>query len=231
MPPKTGKKTKAEEALAFLDDLDNLDAPPADAPVSAQPPSARPSTDGAAAADEPTQAGAGDAEAESALAFLEAQINQKRAPLSVPSGSSLTPRTSSPGLSKPSVAAAVAAADKSAAPAAAAGAAPAPAPINTNVATTPATSSGWGMGSLWSTATSALQSAQRAAEQARSAADEQYRKVRTEGVAGVSRQLEGLHVGGVDINKLRKDAEERIGGIVQKAGTVDLQKLRKCISL
>jgi hypothetical protein len=215
MPPKTGKKSKAEEALAFLDDLDNLDGGvPADAPAgtSATPVAAstRVSTDGG---KDEAAAAAGDAEAESALAFLEAQIAQKRAPLSKPAG---TPRTGSPAAKDAKAAAGAAAAT--------------PVPVDTanaNVPSSPAPASGWGMGSFWSTATSALQTAQRAAESARVAADEQFQKVRTEGVAGVSRQLEGLNVGHVDIGKLRKDAEERLGGIVQKAGTVDLGKLRE----
>jgi hypothetical protein len=219
MPPKTAKKTKAEEALAFLDDLDNHEGPPEDSGGAATPAETEAAANPrvSSSTDEPAEAG--DAEAD--LAFLEAQINVKRAPLSVPSGTSSTPRTGSP------------AALSSKAPAAAAAAAAAPPAsvsvptIDTNVANTP--SSGWGMGSFWNTASSALASARTAAEHARTAADEQYRKVRTEGVAGVSRQLEGLNVGGVDIGKLRKDAEERIGGIVQKAGTVDLHKLRELV--
>lgn len=75
------------------------------------------------------------------------------------------------------------------------------------------------MSSFWSSATSALQQAQRVA-------DEQYKKVRAEGVSGVTQQLENLNVGGVDLAKLRKDAEERIGGIVKNVGAVDLDKLR-----
>lgn len=199
MPPK---KTKAEEALAFLDNLDNLEAPAPTADASNDPPSARPSTDSAkapAAGDVPPP----DDEAAQALAFLEAQINQKRAPLSKPVG---TPRTASPALSS-----------GGAAPATARPAAPVqPAAPAQDAAEA---QSGWGVSSFWSSATSALQQAQRVA-------DEQYKKVRAEGVSGVTQQLENLNVGGVDLAKLRKDAEERIGGIVKNVGAVDLDKLR-----
>ncbi|TXT08752.1 hypothetical protein VHUM_02880 [Vanrija humicola] len=192
MPPK-GKKSKAEEALAFLDDLDNLEpAPGADASAPPTTGSARPSTETAAKpeAEGPPPAEA-DAEAASALAFLEAQINQKRAPLS---GAGSTPRTATPTT-----------AAKAAEPVAA--------------SPPPAATSGWGMSSLWSSASSALQSAQRVA-------DEQYKKVRAEGVAGVTGSLEHLNVGGVDISKLRKEAEERIGALAKGVGNVDLDKLR-----
>jgi len=76
-------------------------------------------------------------------------------------------------------------------------------------------SSGWGVSSFWSSATNAIQSAQKIA-------DEGYKRVRTEGVQGVTGQLEQLGVGGVDLGKLRKGAEERLGGIVKG---VDLEKL------
>ncbi|OCF31385.1 hypothetical protein I316_06990 [Kwoniella heveanensis BCC8398] len=252
MPPK-GKKTKAEEALDFLSNLDNLDAPGSDASA---PPSATSNSAGAGAANkenapsvasgvpgasgdtprasfdssrkslsasrelgQASSAGgsknanaegkAEDEEAQKALDFLQAQINQKRAPLSKPLSSS-TPRSATP------VSASVP--PPPAAPAAAANAEP-------NVPSSPPTTSGggggWGVSSFWSTATSALQSAQKVA-------DEQYRKVRTEGVSGVTNQLENLGVKGVnvpvDLNKLRKGAEERLGGIVKG---VDLEKLRQ----
>lgn len=196
MPPK-GKKSKAEEALAFLDDLDNLEpAPGADASAPPTTGSARPSTESAAKpeAEGPPQAEA-DAEAASALAFLEAQINQKRAPLSVPAGAGATPRTATPTTV-------------------------AKAADSITSSSPPAASSGWGMSSFWSSASSALQSAQRVA-------DEQYKKVRAEGVAGVTGSLEHLNVGGVDIAKLRKEAEERIGALAKGVGNVDLDKLRE----
>ncbi|WVF65670.1 hypothetical protein IAT40_000401 [Kwoniella sp. CBS 6097] len=251
MPPK-GKKTKAEEALDFLSNLDNLDAPGSDASA---PPSATSNSNIAAAASTninnaaPAGAGSGvsgdtprasfdssrkslsasrelgsagsasgtnggkkaeDEEAQKALDFLQAQINQKRAPLSKPLSSG-TPRSATP------VSASVLP------PAPVAAAAPA-ASSDPNVPSSPPTSAGgggWGVSSFWSTATSALQSAQKVA-------DEQYRKVRTEGVSGVTNQLENLGVKGVnvpvDLNKLRKGAEERLGGIVKG---VDLEKLRQ----
>ncbi|WVQ93317.1 hypothetical protein IAU59_000385 [Kwoniella sp. CBS 9459] len=250
MPPK-GKKTKAEEALDFLSNLDNLDAPGSDAsaPTSA---TSNPAAGGSApalsggagagvsgtgetprasfdstrkslsASRELGQAGssgknanststaegkAEDEEAQKALDFLQAQINQKRAPLSKPLSSG-TPRSATP------VSATVP--PPPPAPGPAAGDEP-------NVPSSPPTSAGggWGVSSFWSTATSALQSAQKVA-------DEQYRKVRTEGVSGVTNQLEHLGVKGVgvpvDLNKLRKGAEERLGGIVKG---VDLEKLRQ----
>lgn len=207
MPPK---KSKAEEALAFLDDLDNLDAPPgsADPATSATTQgSTRPSTDSATRSkDEPTEPPP-DAEAADALAFLEAQINQKRAPLSKPASS--TPRTASPQLGGPPAVNVPKPATPSPAPAAAVPSSP-----------PPAAGGGWGVSSFWSSATSAIQSAQRVA-------DEQYRKVRTEGVTGLRDQIDQLHVGGVDMGKLRKDAEERIGGLVKGVGNVDLDKLRE----
>lgn len=210
MPPK---KTKAEEALAFLDDLDNLEAPPGstDAATSATTPgSARPSTDSASRGkDEVTTEPPPDAEAADALAFLEAQINQKRGPLSKPASSS-TPRTASPQLGGSAAAATIP--KQAATP-------PAQAPAAQSTSPT-AGGGGWGVASFWSSATSAIQSAQRVA-------DEQYRKVRTEGVSGLRDQIDQLHVGGVDMAKLRKDAEERIGGIVKGVGNVDLEKLRE----
>ncbi|CAK9786819.1 hypothetical protein CC85DRAFT_288248 [Cutaneotrichosporon oleaginosum] len=200
MPPK---KSKAEEALAFLDNLDNLE--PENPETSST--SARPSTDSANRKDEPVEP-APDAEAADALAFLEAQINQKRAPLSKPSSS--TPRTASPALGAPGTTASAPKAPASPAPAAAPASDPQPA----------ASSWGWGGGSFWSSATSAIQSAQRVA-------DEQYRKVRTEGVSGIREQIDQLHVGGVDVGKLRKDAETRLGGLAKNVGNIDLDKLRQ----
>lgn len=197
--------------MAFLDNLDNLDAAaPPKAPgaesVPNDTPSARPSTDSAKppAAEATTQQQPDD-EAASALAFLEAQINQKRAPLSKPISGS--PRTGSPALSNAGTA-------TSSKPAVAGQSQPA-----ASAAADEPVSSGWGVSSFWSSATSALQSAQRAA-------DEQYKKVRAEGVAGVQHQLDNLNVAGVDLAKLRKDAEERLGGIVKGVGAVDLDKLR-----
>lgn len=208
MPPK-GKKSKAEEALAFLDDLDNLDAPPVSSePVVPDQAPARPSTD-SARKSEPTEGEpAASKEAEDALAFLESQIKQKRAPLSVGTGiGSGSSRTASPQLSGASNTAAQA---------------PAPEPEASGSGTAAAAPSGsfWGMSSsLWSSASSALQSAQRVAE-------EQYSKVKTEGVSGLRDQLDHLQVGGVDLARLRKDAEERIGAAVKGVGNVDLDKLR-----
>ena len=50
-------------------------------------------------------------------------------------------------------------------------------------------------------------------------ADEGYKRVKAESGA-----LEGMNVGGVDLGKWRKDAEERLGGLVKG---VDLDKLRE----
>lgn len=217
MPPK-GKKTKAEEALDFLSNLDNLDAPDTSNP----PPTGdtpRGSTDStrkslSASRELPSKTTskptAEDEEAESALAFLNAQINQKRAkPLS-------DSRAGTPSAAGSSTAAGAVSTPTPKSKA------PAEEPINT-VTETPApaqSSGGWGS-SFWSTATSALQSAQRVA-------DEQYQKVKSEGVNGVTGQLENLRanvksVPGVDLNKLRKGAEERLGGFVRG---VDLDKIR-----
>lgn len=203
MPPK-GKKSKAEEALAFLDDLDNLEAPPvaSETDTSAQQ-STRPSNDSARKTESAEGEPAADKEAEDALAFLESQIKQKRAPLSGTGAS----RTGSPQLSGPSSSSA----SKATAP---------EAPVPTPAPAPAASGSFWGnASSLWSSASSALQSAQRAAE-------EQYSKVRTEGVSGLRDQLDHLQVGGVDLARLRKDAEERIGAAVKGVGNVDLEKLR-----
>jgi len=139
-----------------------------------------------------------DEEAAKALAFLEAQINTKRQPLSVPQSRPATPKVS----------AAVKEQEKKVeveGPSASA-------------STTTGGGGGWGS-SWWSSASSALQSAQKIA-------DEQYQKVKTEGVGGVTGQLEHLNVKGVDLAKLRKEAEERLGGIVKN---VDLEKLRECL--
>ena len=245
MPPK-GKRTKAEEALDFLSNLDNLDetpdasaAKPSDAPATGGPKPTMPSgsgstprqstdstrpprsdTPGTSAAGTGSVAGAGveagrksveikseeDEEAAKALAYLEAQINTKRQPLTVPQSRSTTPSTNIPTKSEDT-----------------------PTNIPSASATASTSSStteqgqgqgGWGS-SWWSTATSAIQSAQKIA-------DEQYKKVKTEGVGGVTGQLEHLNVKGVDLGKLRKEAEERFGGIVKN---VDLEKLRKSLSL
>jgi hypothetical protein len=217
MPPKN-KKTKAEEALDFLSNLDNLDeAPPAAAspkettkPTSSTP---RPSTDSSRPKTDTTGTSesrksieqtnkqntdpAEDEEAAKALAFLEAQINTKRQPLSVPQSRPATPKVS----------AAVKEQEKKV-------------EIEEPAASTSTTQGGGGWGSSWwSSASSALQSAQKIA-------DEQYQKVKTEGVGGVTGQLEHLNVKGVDLAKLRKEAEERLGGIVKN---VDLEKLRESI--
>ncbi|WWC91330.1 uncharacterized protein L201_006273 [Kwoniella dendrophila CBS 6074] len=247
MPPK-GKKTKAEEALDFLSNLDNLEDAPSDEPNSvnntatasaalnpavgntASEATPRGSTDSSrkslSASREivnPTSKDDGgkyDEEAQKALDFLQAQINQKRAPLSSTTSitnkplSSSTPRSTTP-ITQPTITE------------------PTPSNIPTTVSTQPVTSSpnsgGWGVSSFWSSATSALQ-------QASKVADEQYKKVKQEGVQGVTHQLENLGVkgvnlnnvqnvvGNVDLNKLRKGAEERLGGIVKG---VDLEKLRQ----
>ncbi|WVR09152.1 hypothetical protein IAU60_006214 [Kwoniella sp. DSM 27419] len=240
MPPN-GKKTKAEEALDFLSNLDNLDAPDSANPPAPASGTGASSTAASATTSGPASAGTGetprgsvesarkslsasrdlgqagnaggakkaeDEEAQKALEFLEAQINQKRAPLSKPL-SSATSRSATPVIA--------ASTSSPAAPSA-----PTPAPTTeANVPSSPPQASGgWGVSSFWSTATSALQSAQKVA-------DEQYRKVRTEGVTGVTNQLENLGVKGVpvvDLNKIRKGAEERLGGIVKG---VDLEKLRQ----
>lgn len=211
MPPK-GKKSKAEEALDFLSNLDNLDAPPPPSEIpsiSPQPTGStpRPSTDSSHRPDltssvelllPPANAGAAqggaDDEAANALAFLEAQIAQKRSPLTAPRPPS---RVDTP-LPVP---------------------VPASASEPVNVPSSPPATSGWGVSSFWSTATTAIQSAQKMA-------DEGYKRVRTEGVQGVTGQLEnlGVGVGGVDLSRLRKGAEERLGGMVKG---VDLEKLRE----
>ena len=224
MPPK-GKKTKAEEALDFLSNLDNLDAPPTSAATSTEPPSTssqdppRPSTDSgrpksvksttdlSSSQDLGRATPAKDAatveeneEAHKALAFLEAQINTKRAPLSAPKPSA--PRASTPLTGNTSASQGGATSSTTAT---------AGSPPNEPTSAAAAAAGGWGS-SWWSTATSAIQNAQKMA-------DEGYKKVRSEGVAGVSEQLKG-----VDLNQLRKGAEERFGGMVKN---VDLEKLRE----
>jgi len=205
MPPK-GKKTKAEEALDFLSNLDNLDAPLPSSEsqtISPQPPTVnstpRPSTDTSRRPDlssstellsPPSGQGEQDEEASKALAFLEAQIAQKRSPLTAPKPTS---RATTPNPVPPAVESS---------------------PVN--VPSSP-NSSGWGVSSFWSSAATAIQSAQKMA-------DEGYKRVRMEGVQGVTGQLEQLGVGGVDLNKLRKGAEEKLGGMVKG---VDLEKLRQ----
>jgi hypothetical protein len=234
MPPKS-KKTKAEEALDFLSNLDNLDddpnstgsadTPPTSATAKAPLPTGsgstpRQSTDsarpprvdtpgdsrksGEATSSSKTNP-AEDEEAAKALAFLEAQINTKRQPLSVPqsqaqSSRPSTPSTLSTGTGVSSGKGKEIRAEEE--------------PVN--VPSGGGGGGGWGS-SWWSTATSAVQAAQKIA-------DEQYQKVKTEGVGGVAGQLEGLNVKGVDLGRLRKEAEERLGGMVKG---VDLEKLSK----
>jgi hypothetical protein len=219
MPPKS-KKTKAEEAMDFLSNLDNLDEPPAGSTTEPTSKASgatgtgstpRPSTDSSRPRTEtPTDprksseytgtpvnktGPAEDEEAAKALAFLEAQINTKRQPLTVPQSSSSRPTTPQAPVKKVEV--------------------EVEEERETNVPSATSAGGGWGS-SWWSTASSALQSAQKIA-------DEQYKKVKTEGVGGVTGQLEHLNVKGVDLAKLRKEAEERFGGIVKN---VDLEKLR-----
>lgn len=230
MPPKDNKKkTKAEEALDFLSNLDNLDEAPASTtsgPTTEAAPRAstdssrtrgKASLDLSAAPSEAARASpapkatnpAEDEEAQKALAFLEAQIKTKRAPLSAPKPAS-RPATPSAG------------------PGAGVGpnASPAP-PVEANVpsaAAAAATGGGWGVSSFWSSATSAIQSAQKIA-------DEQYKKVKTEGVGGVAGGLEGLAKSrGIDVDALKKGAGERIGGLQGYVKGVDLEKLRECPS-
>lgn len=223
MPPK-GKKTKAEEALDFLSNLDNLDESPAPVPSDTVPVptgnTPRPSSDSARPKGKSSvdlsssvtsdsnvrsvtpaaNTGAEDEEAQKALAFLEAQIKTKRAPLSAPKPSS-RPATPNVG-STPTVGPGSNVGDAS-----------------PNIPSTPQPKAGWGVGSFWSTATSAIQSAQKIA-------DEQYKKVKTEGYT-VADGLEQLKGRGVDLDKLRKGAEERLGGLQGYVKGVDLEKLLK----
>jgi len=225
MPPK-GKKTKAEEALDFLSNLDNLDEDQPSSAATTAEPVPRASTDSSRAkgktsvdlsssprpdqgrSSTPAPAPAEDEEAQKALAYLEAQIKTKRAPLSAPRGSS-RPATPSAG------------------PGAGVGPnATAPVAEASNVPSAPApaaTGGGWGVSSFWSSATSAIQSAQKIA-------DEQYKKVQTQGVQGVAAGgLEGLKGRGVDLDWVRKGAEERLGGLQGYVKNVDLEKLRTCL--
>jgi hypothetical protein len=226
MPPK-GKKTKAEEALDFLSNLDNLDDDTGSNAVTTTEAAPRTSTDSArpkgkssvdlassgtiesARGATPAQTPAEDEEAQTALDFLEAQIKTKRAPLSGPRPSS-RPATPSagPGAGVGPHAATVSAESS-----------------NANVPTAAASSGGgWGVSSFWSTATSAIQSAQKIA-------DEQYKKVQTHGVQGVAAGgLEGLKKQGVDLEWVRKGAEERLGGLQGYVKGVDLEKLRMSFS-
>ncbi|WWC64148.1 uncharacterized protein I303_106756 [Kwoniella dejecticola CBS 10117] len=251
MPPK-GKKTKAEEALDFLSNLDNLDEP---TPESTSSPNSSTAPKGTSASAVPGGVevtprgssdstrkstssntntntniktdskgeGEGDEEAQKALDFLQAQINQKSKSLSSntnkPLSRSSTP--SNPALAHAHVTSASAAGPVNAVQDPQQQQQPINVPSSTSPNTSP-NSGGWGVSSFWSSATSALQQAQKVA-------DEQYKKVRQEGVQGVTHQLENLGVKGVnvpnvDLNKLRKGAEERLGGIVKG---VDLEKLRQ----
>ncbi|WWC73210.1 uncharacterized protein I206_107176 [Kwoniella pini CBS 10737] len=227
MPPK-GKKSKAEEALDFLSNLDNLDASNEDSsttttnptstgsviPSSVNESTPRGSQDSirkstSSNRENSNQGGEGDEEAQKALDFLQAQINQKSKPLSSTTNNKPLSRSTTPSQPVPTALLS-----------------PSVEPVNVpssnvNVNTSP-NSGGWGVSSFWSSATNALQQAQKVA-------DEQYKKVRQEGVQGVTHQLENLGVKGVnvpnvDLNKLRKGAEERLGGIVKG---VDLEKLRQ----
>lgn len=80
------------------------------------------------------------------------------------------------------------------------------------------------MSSFWSSASSAIQSAQKIA-------DEQYKKVKTEGVGGVAGGLGGLEglakSRGIDVDALKKGAGERLGGLQGYVKGVDLEKLRE----
>ena len=222
MPPK-GKKTKAEEALDFLSNLDNLDDDTgANTPTTtevaprASTDSARPkgktSVDLASSGNiegvrgtTPVPAPAEDEEAQKTLDFLEAQIKTKRAPLSGPRLSRPATPSAGPGAGVgPNASTATAETISSGAPVAAA-----------------PSGGGWGVSSFWSTATSAIQSAQKIA-------DEQYKKVQTHGVQGVAAEgLEGLKKQGVDLDWVRKGAEERLGGLQGYVKGVDLEKLRE----
>ncbi|KAI9636675.1 uncharacterized protein MKK02DRAFT_25746 [Dioszegia hungarica] len=225
MPPKA-KRTKAEEAAAFLSTLDDFDVPattppppgpaePSSATASSPAPAdskrsfktgvdasiAPPSKSGSPA---PAASAEQDEEAANALAFLEEQIKTKRAPLSVPGPGSLRggpgglASTSSP-LSGPK-----------------ASVTPEP-PAPNEPSSSMSAQAGGGWGSWWSTAATAVQTAQKIA-------DEGYKKVRAEGVQG----LEGVKVAGVDLGSLKKGAEERLKGIqAMQIQGLDLDKLRQ----
>jgi hypothetical protein len=232
MPPKN-KKTKAEEALDFLSNLDNLD----DTPGASSSPADGNTTTSASGPKPPMPTGSGstprqstdssrparvdtpgdkdsrrsgeanpaeDEEAAKALAFLEAQINTKRQPLTVAQVQSQKQAR----LSRPSTPSSTLDKEKGKEEIT---------PTNVPSAAGGGGGGGWGS-SWWSTATSAVQAAQKIA-------DEQYQKVKTEGVGGVTGGLGELNVKGVDLAKLRKEAEERFGGMVKG---VDLEKLSKC---
>lgn len=236
MPPK---KTKAEEAADFLSTLD-LDVPDETPGPAATAPSRisvdlkrsdaspRASIDskrsgksaetaraGSPAPASPSAAGKTsggavkeDEEAQKALDFLEAQINTKRTPLSVPGPASLRAPSPLSGAARGSATT----------PAASSTATPANVPSNASEQ-----KQGGGWGSWWSSASSAIQSAQKIA-------DEGYKKVREEGVAG----LENVKVAGMDLGQLRKGAEERLKGIQLPQGItlpqgIDLEKLRTCM--
>lgn len=202
------KRTKAEEALDFLNNLDNFDGDDAGPETSSPAPSVstsatqipsgstpRASTDSARPKSINAPDEKPDEEAAKTLAFLEAQINTKRAPLTSRVASPAPAPQQGPGANVNSP------------------------PASIEEANVPSASAngggGWG-GSWWSSATSAIQSAQKMA-------DEGYKRVQATGVSGVTGQLEQLGVKGVDLNQLRKGAEERLGGIVKG---VDLEKLR-----
>lgn len=203
MPPK---KTKAEEALAFLSDLDSFESEPAapaapevatgtltprvstdSTPLPGQPAASKPAAEGASVPDE-------DPEAASALAFLEAQLAQKRAPLS-----KVAPQTNA-------VEPAPVAADPVASPKQEPASASRP-PL-----------AGWGS-SWWSTASAALQ-------QASQVSHERFQQVRTDGVGGVA-GVAGISLDKIDLDGLRRGAGERLHGISGIVKGVDLEKIRK----
>ena len=158
----TKSKSKQEEALAFLDDLDNIAPPPPEASTGAgaPPPAAAP------------KPGEGEAEF---LAFID-EITQKSAEPPRPLSRAGTPtvRKSTErvkvGTPAPLLPGSVplSRTESSSSRVSVAPSKPDPSPQEAQLA--PAAAGGWGWGSVWSTASTALQ-------QARSVVDEQVKNL------------------------------------------------------
>jgi hypothetical protein len=215
----TTSKSKQEEALRFLDDLDSLSPPPAPVTRGLTTPGAEAAPDGEAAdvlafIDEITQKSAEPTR--TTTAHLDRPLSRSGTP-TVKKGVERV-RVGTPGTYSPSAASLLAT----------------KAEASTTVSTSPKTtsghaqeqdsitassSSGWGWGSVWSTAAAALQQAKSAVdEQVKNLPNEQARKW-SEGVIEYAKtaQLDKLgsydvaHVFSVEVTSLRRQRFQESG--------------------
>jgi hypothetical protein len=214
----TTSKSKQEEALRFLDDLDSLSPPPASVARSLTTPGAEAAHDGEAAdvlafIDEITQKSAEPTR--TTTAHLDRPLSRSGTP-TVKKGVERV-RVGTPGTYSPSAASLAAKAEASTT------ATSSPKTTSEHAqeqdSITASSSSGWGWGSVWSTAAAALQQAKSAVdEQVKNLPNEQARKW-SEGVIEYAKtaQLDKLgsydvaHVSSVEVTSLRRQRFQESG--------------------